>query len=304
MHTHIHDHGLHGDHLEKNILISIALNGVIVVMEVWGGIASGSLSLLSDAMHNMSDVAALSIALFARRLGHKGPTDAYTYGMKRAEIIAAMINTVVLLLVISFIIRGAVERFFHPRAIHGGVMLVVALVAFFANLFSVFLLKGYAQDDLNTQSALLHLAQDTASSAVIVGIALVSSWRYGPYLDATASILVALAVLFSAWQILKESFRILMEATPADIEIRKIKEDLERKFPGIDVHHIHVWVVGAGQKALTAHVMMDDCTLSEGEKILKGIAHVLAERWGLEHVTLQPEVAGCGSTHTLGAGFQ
>lgn len=303
MHDHVYVRSGSRDHLNKNLIISIILNGVIVIAEVAGGLVSGSLSLLSDAMHNMSDVVALSIALFARRLGHKGPTFSYTYGMKRAEIIAALINTVILLIVIFLIIREAVGRFLHPEAIHGGIMLVVALVGLFANLFSVFLLKSHARNDLNTRSAFLHLAQDTASSIVVVGVALVSSWRYGPALDAAASILVAMAVLFSGWRIMKETFRILMEATPVDIEIEKIKRDLEMNFPGIDVHHIHAWMVGSGQKAFTAHVMMNDIPLSEGEILLKRIEKTLSEKWGIKHVTLQPEVAGCGSNTVLGSGF-
>ncbi len=289
--------------LDKNLLISIVLNGVIVIAEIAGGLVSGSLSLLSDAMHNLSDVAALSIALFARRLGKKAPTVSYTYGMKRAEIIAAMINAVILLVVISLIVREAVARFFHPEAIHGGLMLIVALIGLFANLFSVFLLKHHAHDDLNTRSAFLHLAQDTASSVVVVGVALFATRRYGAILDASASILVALGVLFSGWRILKETFRILMEAAPADVDVEALKSELEARFPGIVVHHIHVWLVGSGQKACTAHILMRDVPLSESEALLREIEAVLSSRWGIDHVTLQPEVAGCGSSAALGAGF-
>lgn len=305
MRDHIDDEGGHdAAKLNKNLTISIVLNGIIVVAEVAGGLVSGSLSLLSDAMHNMSDVAALSIALFARRVGRKGPTFAYTYGMKRVEIIAAMINAVILLVVISLIIREAVGRFFHPEVIHGGIMLVVALIGLFANLFSVFLLKSHAHHDLNTRSAFLHLAQDTASSVIVVAVALASSWRFAPYLDAAASILVALAVLFSGGRILKDAFLILMEATPKEIDITEVKGDIEKAFKGIDFHHIHAWTVGTGQKALTAHVKMDESSLSNWEDTLKKIQSHLSKKWGIDHATLQPEVEGCGSDAVLGSGFQ
>ncbi len=300
--THDHDHG-HGDILTRNLLVSIVLNGIIVIAEVTGGLMSGSLSLLSDAMHNLSDVAALAIACFARRIGRKGPTPSYTYGMKRAEIISAMINAVVLLVVVSLIVREAVGRFFHPEPIHGFLMLVVAIIGLLANLFSVFLLKSHVHGDLNMRSAFLHLVQDTASSGVVVAVALFATGRYGPYLDAGASILVALVVLLSGWRIFRETFRILMEAVPSDVDIEAIKRGLETRFPGIDVHHIHVWMVGSGQKALTAHVKISDIPLSEGESLLKRIEAALSEEWGIDHVTLQPEVAGCGSTAVVGTGF-
>ena len=301
VHEHVQDKQEGG--LNRNLFISILLNGSIAVAEVAGGLLSGSLSLFSDAMHNLSDVAALMIALFARRFARREPTFSYTYGYKRAEIIAAMINTVILLVVISFIIREAVVRFFHPETIRGLPMMVVAVIGLFANLASVFLLKSHARRDLNMRSAFLHLIQDTASSAVVVMVAFFASGRYGPYLDAAASILVALAVLYSGWRILKESFRILMEATPVDVDLRELREEMEQVGEGINVHHIHVWRVGADQKALTAHVLMSDRELSECEMILDKIRQRLSDGWGIDHVTLEPEVVGCGCRTALGSGF-
>ncbi len=298
-HGHGHDEGA----LNRNLLVSIVLNGIIVVAEIIGGLLSGSLSLLSDAMHNMSDVAALSIAWIARKIGRRGPTPSYTYGMKRVEVIAAMINAVVLLIVVSLIIRQAVGRFFHPETIQGPLMLVVAVIGLFANLFSVFLLKSHVHGDLNMRSAFLHLAQDTASSVVVVVVALFATGRYGPYLDAAASILVALAVLFSGWRILKETFQILMEAVPAGIDVEELKRDMERAFEGIDFHHIHVWTVGSGQRLLTAHVLMRDLPLTRCEEILEKVRRRLSERWGIDHATLEPEATGCGSKGALGAGL-
>ncbi len=300
---HDHGHGERGDTLNRNLLISIVLNGIIVVAEIIGGLLSGSLSLLSNAMHNMSDVAALMIAWIARRIGQRGPTPSYTYGMKRAEVIAAMINAVVLLIVVSLIIREAVGRFFSPETIQGSLMLIVAVIGLFANLFSVFLLKSHVHGDLNMRSAFLHLAQDTASSVVVVVVALFATGRYGPYLDAAASILVALAVLFSGWRVLKETFLILMEATPAGIDVEELKRDMEQTFEGIDFHHIHVWTVGSGQKVLSAHVLLPDLSLSECENVLGRIRRRLSEKWGINHVTLEPEVTGCGSNDTLGSGL-
>jgi len=298
--THDHDHG-HGDTLNRNLLASIALNGIIVIAEVAGGLLSGSLSLLSDAMHNLSDVAALAIAWFARRIGRRGPTPSYTYGMKRAEIIAAMINAVVLLVVVSLIVREAVGRFFRPEPIHGSLMLIVAVIGLLANLFSVFLLKSHVHGDLNMRSAFLHLVQDTASSVVVVAVALFATGRYGPYLDAWASILVALAVLFSGWKILKETFLILMEAAPAGMDIEELRTDMERAFEGIDFHHIHVWTVGSGQRVLTAHVRLPGMSLAECEALFEKVRRRLSEKWGIDHATLQPEVAGCGSSDALGS---
>ena len=171
--------------LEARLLGAIALNALIVVAEIAGGLVSGSLALLSDAIHNLSDVAALIIAFVARRLGRRPPSHRHTYGLGRVEVMAALFNSATILVVGTLIIRSAVTRLLHPTPVLGGVMLAVASVGLAANLFSVLLLKGHSHGDLNMRAAVLHLLQDTLSSVAVVVAALLSGWRVrivpGPY---------------------------------------------------------------------------------------------------------------------------
>lgn len=290
--THAESDGRH-DHLDRNLLFSIVLNSVIVVAEIAGGLVSGSLALLSDAMHNMSDVAALCIALLARRYGQRPPSLRHTYGLKRLEVLAALVNGAVLLVVSTVIAREAFSRLLHPQGVQGGLMFTVALIGLVANLGSVFLLKSHVHGDLNMQSAFLHLVQDTFSSVIVVAVALLSGWRYGPYLDPLASLLVIVVIMHSGWSLLRQTLHILMEGTPAGLDLEALKQDIEQHFPIRDLHHVHVWEVNSGQRMLTAHLVLDDKPLADVEMILDAIRHHLNDKWSIAHATLEPEIGRC-----------
>ena len=289
------------DTLDRRLAWTVALNLVIVVAEVIGGYVSGSLALMSDAMHNLSDVAALAIALFARRLSRRPPSLRHTFGYRRVEVLAALVNSATLLVVITLIVREAVIRLQDPTPLMGGVMLTVALIGLAGNLFSVFLLHGHAHDhDLNTRSAILHLVQDTLSSVVVVIAALLAGWTYGPYLDPIASLLVALVVIRSGWSLLMEAFHILMEATPRDVDIAELQSECQECLEIEGMHHVHVWETGGGARMLTAHIRLREQPLSEVERQLEVVRKHLANRWRIEHATLEPEIVGCGSNDLLG----
>ncbi len=289
------------DTLDRRLAWTVGLNLLIVVAELVGGWLSGSLALFSDAMHNLSDVAALAIALFARRLSRKPPSLRHTFGFRRAEVLAALVNSATLLIVITLIVREAIIRLQHPTPIAGSIMLGVATVGLAGNLFSVFLLHGHAHDqDLNTRSAFLHLVQDTRASVVVVAAALFAGWKYGPYLDSIASILVAVVVVRSGWGLLMEALHILMEATPRDVDIETLQAECQECFNIEGMHHVHVWETGGGARMLTAHVRLKDQPLSRTESELQAIRQHLAERWRIEHATLEPEFAGCGSDELIG----
>lgn len=299
MSTHTHsDVSARGENpsLDRNLAFSIGLNAVIVIAEFVGGLASGSLALLSDAMHNLSDVVALGLALAARKLSRKANSTKHTYGLGRLEVLAAFLNSATLLVVSAFICREAVLRLLHPEPIRGGIMLAVATVGLGANLFSVFLLKGHAHGDLNMRSAFLHLVQDSVSSVAVVVAALFATSRFGVYLDPVVSILVAVMILHSGWGLLRDSVRILLEGTPPGVDLIALQRDVQDRFPVLDLHHVHVWELNAGRRALSAHVLLNDMTLSEVELLLGRIREHLAHEWNIEHVTLEPEVNGCGSS--------
>lgn len=287
------EHGHDPKPLEARLFGAIVLNALIVVAEVVGGLVSGSLALLSDAIHNLSDVAALIIAFVARRLGRRPPSPRHTYGLGRVEVMAALFNSATILVVGTLIIRSAVTRLLHPTPVLGGVMLAVASVGLAANLFSVLLLKGHSHGDLNMRAAVLHLLQDTLSSVAVVVAALLSRWRYGPYLDPAVSILVVGLVLFSGWRLLRDAIRVLLEGTPDGLDLDALQADVQTLVPNCGLHHIHVWELRPDQRILTAHLQIcDDSLLSKLEVVLQQVRDRLQTRRAISHSTLEPELLG------------
>ena len=287
--------------LDGRLLLSLGLNVVITIAEVVGGLMAGSLALLSDAAHNLSDVAALGLALVARRLGRRPPTMRHTYGLKRAEVIAALVNAVTLVAVSALIARAAVVRLQHPVPVERGLMLAVALVALGANLGSVLLLRRHDEHDVNIRSAFLHLAQDALASLAVVIAALLSGTSIGVYLDPAAALLVVAVVLRGTLSLLWETVRTLLEATPEGLDLDALVASVADQFPPARIHHVHLWEIAPGQRLLTAHVDLGQEMDGRGIEVLfGGIKTMLNREWGVNHTTLEPEVLGCGNEDTLG----
>ncbi|MGC8722421.1 MAG: cation diffusion facilitator family transporter [Acidobacteriota bacterium] len=299
---HSHDHEIpENGAMDLRLWASAALNGAITLAEFFGGLLSGSLALLSDAAHNLSDVAAVVLALWARHFGRRPPTARHTYGFKRVEVLAALANAVVLIAITVLIAREALVRLAHPEPVQQGLMLAVALVALFANVGSVFLLKHHEKDDVNVRSAFLHMAQDALASLAVVIAALLAHTRAGPYVDPAAALLVGLVVLRSALLLVWETVSTLMEGAPSGADPEAIAQDVGRAFPSVRLHHLHVWQNGPGQRLLTAHVALErDMAASAAEKLFDEIRAHLHEEWAITHATLEPEVEGCGETELLG----
>lgn len=287
--------------LDFRLLLSALLNTAVTAGEFLAGLWAGSLALLSDAVHNLGDVAAVALALWARRFGRRPPTPRHTYGFKRAEVLAALGNAVVLIGTSVLIGREAVERFLRPEPVHQGLMLVVASAALVANLGSVWFLRRHEKDDVNVRSAFLHMAQDALASLAVVVAALLASTPLGLYADPAAALLVGLFVLRSALSLVWETVATLMEAAPEDVAPPRIAEGVARAFPGTALHHLHVWQNGPGQRLLTAHVVLEeDIPASAAEALCERIRGHLYEEWAIVHATLEPEVKGCGSPEILG----
>jgi len=287
--------------LDRRLWAGVGLNVLITAVEVVGGLLSGSLALLSDALHNASDVAALLIAIVARVLGRKPPSFQFSYGVKRLEVLAALVNAAVLMALAAGVGYQAVLRLLHPVAIKGSTMLVVAVVAFLANAAAVLLLERHDKDDLNIRSAFLHLLQDAVASLVVVAAALLANTRFGPYLDPAASLIIGLAVMASALKLVWQSLGILAEGTPDGINLEALVASLQESFEPERFHHFHVWTVGPGQVALTAHVKMGkNGSLESVESRLAAIHAFLADKWRIHHATLEPEWEGCVGEGTLG----
>jgi cobalt-zinc-cadmium efflux system protein len=273
---------------------------VLTCTEFVGGVFSGSVALIADAVHNLSDVLALVLAAVARFVGSRPPNLRHTYGLKRIEVLSAFLNATILLLITAFIIREAVLRLFHPSPVKMALTLLIACVALFGNIASVLLLRRHDAHDLNVRSAFLHLVQDALSSLVVVVAAALAHTRLGPYLDPIAALVVGCAVVGGIASILREAVRTLMEGTPRGIEVEEVVKQTELQFQPARLHHVHIWEVGPGQRALTAHLTVSNVELADAQSLCVQIRAFLSKRWGIQHATLQLEVGDCGQTGVLG----
>ncbi len=292
-HSHSHKHSQthnNGDLKGKKLLFTIVLNIIITISQVIGGLISGSLSLLSDALHNFSDVVSLIISFIADLFTKKEASFKRTFGYKRAEIIAAFINSSTLIIVAFYLVYEAVERFFNPQEIKSGLVIWLALLAIFANGFSVILLKSEAKENMNMRSAYLHLFTDMAASiAVLVGGLLMKYFQWF-WVDSLLTILIAVYLLYMGYDLLKTSFKVLMLFTPEDINIKKINTTI-LQIPEIkNIHHIHIWQLNEEEVHMEAHVdFYKNITLIEFEKILIQIEEILNNDFGINHINIQPE---------------
>ncbi|MDD5565402.1 MAG: cation diffusion facilitator family transporter [Candidatus Omnitrophica bacterium] len=279
---------------ERRLIISAGLNFATTVAQIVGGIFSGSLSLISDALHNLSDTFALVISLFAVRLSKRKNTEAQTFGYKRAEILAALFNACVLVVISVFLFKEAAARFINPYPINSLLMLSVASIGLIANIVSVFLLKVHAQDDLNVRAAYVHLFSDFLSSiAVIIGAcAILLSKAY--WIDSALTILIGVYVLKEGYKIIGESTHILMQHVPRGIDLREIQVQIEGIDGVKDIHHAHVWAVTERDIHFEAHINVSrDMPVSQTCLLAKQVEEVLKKHFAITHVTLQIEFNSC-----------
>ncbi|MEZ5070059.1 MAG: cation diffusion facilitator family transporter [Bacteroidales bacterium] len=293
---HNHNHAVN----EKNLLAATMLNLVITIVEVAGGILSGSLALLSDALHNLSDTVATFIAYLATLVGRKEATARKTFGYKRVEILAALLNAVILVVMCVFLLKEAWERWKEPQPIDSMVMLVVALVGLLANLFAVIILKKDAHKSINVKAAYVHLIGDTLSSVVVIidGVLIFVYRLY--WIDPLITLVISLYIIREAFVILKESVRILMQSAPEGIKLESIRKKVER-YPGVrNMHHLHAWSLTDNDIHFEAHVELEeDKRLSEVRIIRKEIESLLRDEYGIRHITLQFEFESDHPPHMI-----
>jgi len=276
----------------KKIFWVTLLNATITVAEVVGGILSGSLALLSDAVHNFSDTVAIALSYFANRIAQKPKDARRTYGYKRAEILSAFINSTVLLAISALLIVEAFKRFKSPESINGNLMIVVALIGLIANFLSVFLLEKDSHENLNIKSSYLHLLGDTVSSVgVLAGGVAIKLWGV-LWIDPLVTVMISLYILKETWNVIKTTVGILMQ-TSAALDYEAIKSDIEKIDKVKNIHHVHSWMTNEKTIYFEAHIDMEDMPLLEAEKVCEKIEHFLKEHHGISHVTLQAEVDKC-----------
>jgi len=290
-HNHSHNRGTGTS--KKNLLITMALNFFITIAEVIGGFISGSLSLISDALHNFSDGIAIIITYIAMRLSKRPKTFKYTFGLKRAEIIAAIINASSLIIISFFLIKEAIERFYHPTEITGSLMLIIAALGLFANVAGTLFLKKGSESNLNIRAAYFHLLSDAVSSlAVIIGAVFIIFYKIY-WIDPLLTILISLYILKETYEIVKESLDIVMMSSPEGIDLNELKILVESLNGVKNVHHIHLWKLNDNDTHFEAHIEVEDMTVSKTAEIQKLIEHELHERYEINHTTLQFECDKC-----------
>ena len=288
-----HHHSIEPKEMNTAFIVGIALNFLFVVIEIIVGLSIHSLSLLSDAGHNLADVVALALSLLAFRLVKVKANENYTYGYRKTSILVALFNAVVLLVSIGAISYEAFHRFLNPEPIQGKIIAIVAAIGILINTITALLFFRDRKKDLNIKSAYLHLMSDAlVSLALVIGGIIILYTNYF-WIDAALSILVALTILISTWNLLKDSLRLSLDGVPPEINLKQVK-DAAKKIDGVlDIHHIHIWGMSTTENALTAHIIIDENkSLADSEKIRHQLKHEL-EHLNIQHITLEVESKNC-----------
>lgn len=291
-HTHSHAHTFNPE-AGNRMLLALGITLAFVVFEIAAGIFANSLALITDAAHNITDVIALGLSWYALRVAARPANASKTFGYHRVGIVVALVNGISLALISLFIFYEAIERLLNPLPVQDNVLIVVALLAFFVNGGTALLVMRGSEHDLNQRSAFLHLAGDAVATlgAFVAGIGIaLTGWDW---LDPLASILIACLILYNVVGIVRESLDILLEATPRDLDMDAMVRSIE-SVPGVrGVHDLHVWSIAQNLRALSAHILTDDMSITEGAKVQRDINELLHHRYGIAHATLQLECSGC-----------
>ncbi len=276
---------------EKNLLAATLLNLVITVVEFAGGILSGSLALLSDALHNLSDTFATFIAYMATIIGKREANQKKTFGYKRVEILAALLNAVILIVTSVYLLKEAWERWNDPQPINSMIMLVVAMIGLLANVYAAIILKKDAHKSINVKAAYIHLIGDSLSSVVvIIGGVLIQIYKIY-WIDPVITVLISIYIIRSGFVILKQSVDILMQSTPDHLDLSKIKQMVEQMPDVSNIHHLHAWMLTDSEIHLEAHIELNkDLKLSQVKGTHQKIEQQLLTDFNINHVTLQFEI--------------
>lgn len=287
---HHHDHAPKLDHLNSAFIIGIILNSAFVIVEAVAGFITHSLSLLTDAGHNLSDVASLALALLAFKLTKVSANRQYTYGYKRSTIIVSFFNAIILFVAVGFIVYEAIVRFMNPETVSGGTMAWVAFIGIVINAFTAWLFVKDKDTDLNVKGAYLHMAVDAIVSlgVVVSGIIIYFTGLY--WIDSVVSLIIGAVILRGTWSLLKDSLRLEMDGVPAEMDLTKIRAELMKCKAVVDVHHMHVWALSTTENALTAHLVIKPENMADFDNIKHDLRHRL-QHLDINHSTFEPEFA-------------
>jgi len=287
-HSHTHSHGT-----GQVLRWSLAATAGFVVIEVITGIRAGSLALLSDAGHNFTDALALLLAWFGFYLQAKPADEVKTYGYHRAGVLAAFVNALTLVGLSAWIFWEAHLRLRHPQPVEEMIMLVVAALGLVVNSAIMWGLRPASRHDINVRSAFVHMLGDALGSVAIIAGALAIRYTGWEWIDPVLSIIIAALIVWTAWDIIKESLNILLEGLPRGLSLRSVSDAMRGVEGVVDVHDLHIWSLGSSTHALSCHVLIADVPPSASNVILRHINHLLAERFQIRHSTVQFEHVGC-----------
>jgi cobalt-zinc-cadmium efflux system protein len=290
-----HAHGHYSSTMtnQRRLLIALAITGVMTVVELVGGLLSNSLALLGDAGHMFTDTLALGLSVVALSLARRPASQTRTYGFHRAEVLAALANGTILVLICGYIFYEAYQRFVEPPEVRGSLMLGVAAIGLLANLVGILILRSASRDNLNVRGAFLHMWGDTISSVgvIVAGvIILATGWTIA---DPIISIFIGLLILRGAVKLVLESSDILLEAVPKHLDVTQISNALRESEGVRDVHDMHLWTITSGIYALSCHLLIEDRMVSSSSRIVEEVNQALSRKFGIGHSTLQLECEEC-----------
>lgn len=304
MSGHVHHHHHHHNTQEysnpKRLLWATLLNFSITLVQIVGGILSNSLSLMSDAIHNLGDSAAIFIAYIAGKISKREPDIQKTFGYKRVEILAALFNAVVLVVICLLLFAEAYDRFINPEPIKGMLMFTVASFGLLANLVSVIILHKDKSHNLNIRAAYLHLIGDTLSSIIVIGGGIAIYFYQIYWIDPIITVGVGLFIIFHTWGIIKQTVDILMQGSPSEIDLYAIKAEVEN-IEGINnIHHVHVWKLSDNDIHFEAHInVSSNMNMSEAVALKNKVKHILEEHFNINHITLETGYKCCDGDKEL-----
>ncbi len=299
---HDHAHGTATGQHRRRLVIVLAITSTVVVAQLVGGLVSGSLALLADAAHMLTDASGIAIALVAASLATRPATSTRTFGLQRAEVLAALANALLLGVLGVWVVVEAVQRWNDPPAVETGVMLIVAAVGALANLMSLLILRRGQAESLNLRGAYLEVLGDLVGSVAVIVAGLVIATTGYTRADVIASVAIGAFILPRAWSLLRDVLDVLLEATPQGIDLDAVRAHIREIAGVVDVHDLHAWTITSGVPVLSAHVVVDDACLAENRsgQVLDALAACLGEHFDTDHCTFQLEPIGHGDHEVAG----
>ena len=289
---------IHGSHSlistnQSRLLVALSITGLMTIVELAGGLMSNSLALIGDAGHMFTDTLALGLSLFALNLAKRPASQTKTYGYYRAEILAALINGTILVLVSAYIFYEAYHRFVEPPEVRGGLMLIVAAIGLAANVVGISILRSASRGNLNVKGAFLHMWSDTVSSVGVIAAGIIILLTGRTIADPIISIIIGLLILRGAGGLVWESVNILLEAVPKHLDVSRINNAI-RKIKGVkNVHDVHLWAITSGMYAMSCHLLIEDQMVSNCTQIVDEVNKTLSQKFGISHSTVQLECEEC-----------